>query len=70
MVRLSHQVLFKTDTFGVLTCGSDRMDFIERLFGFSPDAGNGVFEFLVFALLTIAVYTIGAVRQRRGATRR
>ena len=32
------------------------MDFIERLLGFSPDAGNGSFELLVFALLTVAVF--------------
>jgi hypothetical protein len=46
------------------------MDFIERLVGFSPDAGNGSFELLIFALLTIAVFTIGAMRQRRAADRR
>jgi hypothetical protein len=26
------------------------MDFIEQLFGFSPDGGDGSFEFLLFAL--------------------
>lgn len=26
------------------------MDFIERLFGFSPDGGSGAFEFLLFAI--------------------
>lgn len=26
------------------------MDFIERIFGFSPDAGSGSFEFLLFAI--------------------
>jgi len=46
------------------------MDFIERLLGFSPDPGNGSFELLVFALLTVAVFTIGFVRQRRTPTRR
>lgn len=46
------------------------MDFIERLLGFSPDAGNGSFELLVFALLTVALLTIGFVRQRRAPTRR
>jgi hypothetical protein len=46
------------------------MDFIERLLGFSPDAGNGSFELLIFAVLTMAVYAIGAVRHRRAATRR
>ncbi len=46
------------------------MDFIERLLGFSPDAGNGSSELLVFALLTVAVFTIGLVRHRRNPTRR
>jgi hypothetical protein len=47
------------------------MDFIERLFGFSPDAGNGSVELLCFAALTIVVYAIGLWRQRRSvATRR
>jgi hypothetical protein len=26
------------------------MDFIERIFGFSPDGGSGAFEFLLFAI--------------------
>ena len=26
------------------------MDFIERIFGLSPDGGDGSFEFLLFAL--------------------
>jgi len=26
------------------------MDFIERLFGWSPDDGNGLFEFMLFAI--------------------
>jgi preprotein translocase subunit YajC len=26
------------------------MDFIERIFGFSPDGGSGSFEFLLFAI--------------------
>jgi hypothetical protein len=46
------------------------MDFNEGLLGFSPDAGNGSFELLIFALLTVAVYAIGTARLRRGATRR
>ena len=46
------------------------MDFIERLIGFSPDAGNGTFELLIVALLTMAVYLLAAAHQRRGATRR
>ena len=46
------------------------MDYIERLVGFSPDAGNGSFELLVFGLLTIAVFTSGVGRQRRAPARR
>ena len=41
------------------------MDFIERLFGLSPDAGNGSFELLCFAVLTVAVYTIAVVRRQK-----
>ena len=41
------------------------MDFIERLFGFSPDAGNGSFELICFAALTLAVYALGVALQRR-----
>ena len=26
------------------------MDFIERVFGFAPDGGDGSFEFLLFAI--------------------
>lgn len=26
------------------------MDFIERIFGFAPDGGDGSFEFLLFAI--------------------
>jgi hypothetical protein len=47
------------------------MDFMERLFGFSPDAGNGSFELICFAILTLAAYAIGVAWQRRiGTTRR
>ena len=46
------------------------MDLIERMFGFSPDAGSGAFELICFALLTLAVYAAGAAWQgRRGAGR-
>ena len=44
------------------------MDFIERLFGFSPDGGDGSFEVLLFAIpiagiIAIALYQ-WARRQR------
>ena len=44
------------------------MDFIERLFGLSPYAGNGAFEFLCFAVITLTLYAIGTARQRRRHT--
>jgi hypothetical protein len=31
------------------------MDFIERLFGFSPDGGDGSFELLLFAIPLVAI---------------
>ena len=31
------------------------MNFMEQLFGFAPDAGNGSTEALLFALLTLIV---------------
>ena len=31
------------------------MDFIERLFGFSPDGGDGSFELLLFAIPLAAI---------------
>ena len=31
------------------------MDFIEQLFGFSPDGGSGVVEFLLLAIPVVAV---------------
>jgi len=40
------------------------MDFIERIFGISPDGGSGSFEFLLFAVpLAGIVYLV--VRRRR-----
>jgi preprotein translocase subunit YajC len=42
------------------------MDFIERIFGFSPDGGSGTFEMLLF-LIPIAgiAYFIVKRRQRK-----
>ena len=31
------------------------MDFLESLFGFSPDGGDGTFELLLFALPVIGI---------------
>ena len=32
------------------------MDFIERIFGVSPDGGTGSFEFLLFAFPIVGLY--------------
>jgi hypothetical protein len=45
------------------------MDFIERLFGFSPDGGSGAFEFLLFAI-PIAGLCYLALRRRNRNKRR
>ena len=45
------------------------MDFIERIFGFSPDGGSGSFEFLLFAL-PIAGIAYLVVRRRQRARRK
>jgi len=42
------------------------MDFIERIFGFSPDGGDGSFEFLLFALPIAGIcYVAWRRRQKR-----
>jgi len=41
------------------------MDFIERIFGISPDGGSGTFEFLLFALpMAGIIYLLLRRRQR------
>jgi hypothetical protein len=44
------------------------MDFIERIFGFSPDGGDGSFEFMLFAI-PIAGIVYLLVRRRRSRRR-
>jgi hypothetical protein len=44
------------------------MDFIERIFGFSPDGGDGSFEFLLFAI-PIAGIIYFWLRRRSGRDR-
>lgn len=34
------------------------MDFIERIFGISPDGGSGAFEFMLFIIPVIGVYIL------------
>jgi len=42
------------------------MDFIERLLGFSPDGGDGTFEFMLFAIpIAGIVYLVRRRRSRR-----
>ena len=43
------------------------MDFIERLFGVSPDGGSGLFEFLLFA---VPLAGVAWLYLRRKAARR
>jgi hypothetical protein len=40
------------------------VDFIEKIFGFSPDNGSGSFEFMLFAIPIIAVLAIRFWRKR------
>lgn len=40
------------------------MDFIERIFGFSPDGGSGSFEFLLFAVPIVGILVFRAWRKR------
>ncbi len=40
------------------------MDFIETLFGFSPDGGSGAFEVLLFAIPILAIVGIRVWRKR------
>ena len=41
------------------------MDFIERIFGFSPDNGDGSFEFLLFAIPIAGICALYWWRSRR-----
>lgn len=41
------------------------MDFIERIFGISPDGGSGAFEVLLFLIPIVGIYII--YRARSGA---
>lgn len=42
------------------------MDFIEKIFGFSPDGGSGSFELLLFALPVAGIcYLVLRRRMRR-----
>ncbi len=40
------------------------MDFIERIFGFSPDGGSGLFEVLLFVIPIAGILAIREWRKR------
>jgi hypothetical protein len=41
------------------------MDWIERVFGISPDGGSGVLELLFFAIPVIGLYLLYRIRRQR-----
>ncbi len=45
------------------------MDFIERIFGFSPDAGSGAAELILVAIPVLILASIAAYRRRWRAPR-
>lgn len=46
------------------------MDFIERIFGFSPDGGSGAFEVLLLAIPIAGLYLLYKLRSRAQKQRR
>lgn len=46
------------------------MDFIEQIFGISPDGGSGWFEFLLFAIPIAGIYIIYRIRSRSRKNKR
>ena len=42
------------------------MDFIERIFGISPDGGSGSFEFMLFAIPIAGLCYLAYRRKKRG----
>jgi hypothetical protein len=42
------------------------MDFIEQVFGLSPDGGTGWFEFLLFAVPLVGIVWLARRRRRAG----
>ena len=46
-----------------LQCNTN-MDFIERIFGVSPDGGSGTFELLLLVIPTAGLYVLRRMRSR------
>ena len=44
------------------------MDFIEQIFGFSPDGGSGLFETLLFAIPIAGIAYLARRRRRKRRT--
>ena len=44
------------------------MDFFERIFGISPDAGSGTFELIVTAVLILIFALVAAYRRWRSGS--
>ena len=54
----------------MLDPGGDRLDWIERLFGVSPDGGNGMLELAVLVVVVLVILTAvrlvpAYIRERR-----
>jgi hypothetical protein len=45
------------------------VDFIEKIFGFSPDGGDGSFELLLFAIPIAGLLILGGAAWRRARRR-
>jgi len=41
------------------------MDFIERIFGFAPDGGNGMYELLLFIIPVLGLIALARRRSSR-----
>jgi len=41
------------------------VDFIERIFGLSPDGGSGSFEVLLFVIPVVGLYVLYRLRSRK-----
>jgi hypothetical protein len=46
------------------------MDFLEKIFGFEPDGGDGSFEMLLFAIPIAGLLVLWRWRQRRQTQQR